>query len=182
MRLVADKLEVEPNTLHSMLDAATAAEPRVRLDRSAVPSQNGNGAAPSVEAVARMEREFLTACLADSVNGREYLGRLEDDHFSSGALRRVRDHLIQHFEDPLAELPEDDPALAALVTDVAMRGQEQHASAEALRLNFLQLELQRVERQLRHAARDVELERQRELWPVRESLRLQIDELMGRDL
>jgi DNA primase len=187
MRLVADKLDVEPNTLHAMLDAAAAAPRRAEPAHSgAAPagSRNGsgNGAAPSVEAVARMEREFLTACLADAVNGREYLGRLEDDHFSSGALRRVRDHLKLHFDDPLAELPEDDPALAALVTDVAMRGEEQHVSGEALRLNFLQLELQRVNRQLRHAERDRELDRQRELWPVRESLRLQIDELMGRDL
>ena len=97
-------------------------------------------------------------------------------------MRRVRDHLIEHFDDPLAELPEDDPALAAAVTDVVMRGEEEHASGEALRLTFLQLELQRVKRQLRHAERDGDLERQRELWPVRESVRVQIDELMGQTL
>jgi hypothetical protein len=116
------------------------------------------------------------------VNGREYLGRLEDDHFSSQALRRVRDHLMEHFDDPLAELPEEDPALAALVTDVAMRGDEEHVSGDALRLTFLQLELQRVMRQLRHAERDGDLKRQRDLWPIRESVRVQIDELMGQTL
>ncbi|MEA2369441.1 MAG: primase [Thermoleophilaceae bacterium] len=186
IRLAADKLDVPSDNLRVQLasaaSGATIAPPAREAGRGAAPNRNGNGAAPGVEAVARMEREFLTACLADSVNGREYLGRLEDDHFSSGALRRVRDHLRLHFDDPLAELPEEDPALAALVTDVAMRADEQHVSGEALRLNFLQLELQRVDRQLRHAARDGILERQRELWPVRESLRVQIDELMGRDL
>jgi hypothetical protein len=94
----------------------------------------------------------------------------------------VRDHLVAHFEDPLGQLPEDDPGLAALVTDVAMRGEEEHVSGDALRLTFLQLELQRVMRQLRHAERDGDLERQRELWPIRESVRVQIDELMGQTL
>ncbi len=63
-----------------------------------------------------------------------------------------------------------------------MRGGEEHSSAEALRLTFLQLELQRVNRRLRHAERDRDLERQRELWPVRESVKVQIDELMGQTL
>jgi len=182
MALVADKLDVPPENLHAQLAAAgrSAAAPAPRPSAGA--GSNGDGAAPSVEAVARAEREFLTMCLADPAQGREYLERLDDDHFSSGALRRVRDHLASHFEDPLEGLPADDPALAALVTDVAMRGQEEHASAEALRLTFLQLELQRVKRQLRHAERDGDLERQRELWPVRESVRVQIDELMGQAL
>ena len=118
-------------------------------------------------------------CLSEPSQGREYLERLDDDHFSSDALRRVRDHLLEHFDDPLAELPADDPSLAALVTEVAMRGQEEQASSEGLRLTFLQLELQRVDRQLRHAARDEDFERQRALWPARESIRSQIDELMG---
>jgi hypothetical protein len=118
-------------------------------------------------------------CLAEPSQGREYLGRLDDDHFSSDPLRRVRDHLLGHFEDPLAELPDEDPSLAALVTEVAMRGQEEQTSPEGLRLTFLQLELQRVDRQLRRAAREEDFERQRALWPVRESVKVQIDELMG---
>jgi DNA primase len=184
--LVADKLNVPPDNLHVQLAAARRSPVRVSEDA------NGDGAArderfrrepaPSIEAVARVEREFLTMCLADATNGREYLERLQEDHFSSGALRRVGQYLATHFDDPLAELPDDDPALAALVTDVAMRAEEEHASGEALRLTFLQLELQRVKRQLRHAERDGDLARQRELWPVRESVKVQIDELMGQTL
>ena len=175
MALVADKLDVPPENLHAQLAAAARPAPVPSLRRE-------QRTAHPVEGVARLEREFLTMCLADAVNGREYLERLEDDHFSSGALRRVRDHLVEHFDDPLAELPDDDPSLAALVTDVAMRGDEEHSSSEALRLTFLQLELQRVNRRLRHAERDRDLERQRELWPVRESVKVQIDELMGQTL
>ena len=118
-------------------------------------------------------------CLAEREHGREYLERLEDEHFSSDALRAVRDHLVAHFDDPLADLPVDDPILSALVTEVAMRGQEEQASPEALRLTFLELELQRLERDLRHATRENDFEKQRDLWPVREGVKAQINELMG---
>jgi DNA primase len=191
MRAVADKLSVPPENLHALLEAAGRAPVAVPTVLEASGGRRGGAAGesrfrreavPSVEAVARAEREFLTMCLADRTNGREYLDRLEEDHFSSGALRRVRDHLTTHFDDPLADLPDDDPPLAALVTDVAMRAGEEHASGQALRLTFLQLELQRVKRQLRHAESDGNLERQRELWPVKESVKVQIDELMGQTL
>jgi DNA primase len=187
MRVVADKLSVPPHNLHAMLDAAGRA-PAAPVQPVGASNGGSDGSdrfrreAPSIEAIARTEREFLAMCLADRSGGREYLERLEDDHFSSAALRRVRDHLATHFDDPLADLPDDDPPLRALVTDVAMRAEEEHASGEALRLTFLQLELQRVERQLRGAERERDLELQRGLWPVRESVKVQIDELMGQTL
>jgi DNA primase len=186
VRLAADKLSMSIGEFHVVLDAANRAP-----SGAPTPGESANGGpdgrdarfrrepAHSIDGAARTEREFLAMCLADRTNGREYLERLEEDHFSSDALRRVRDHLADHFDDPLAELPDDDPALVALVTEIAMRAEEKSAPGEALRLTFLQLELQRVERQLRHAERASDLERQRELWPVRESVRVQIDELMG---
>jgi DNA primase len=178
MRFAADKLSVDPDNLHAMLESSPRPAPPGETS-----SGNGVGAsAPAVEQVAAIERTFLTMCVADRTNGREYLERLEDDHFSSGALRRARTHLVESFEDPLANLPEDDPTLTALITDIVMRGSEEPRSADVLRLTFLQLEFQRVKRQLWHAERDRNLDRQRELWPVRESIKLQIDELMGRDL
>jgi DNA primase len=178
VRIAADKLSVPPENLHAMLEGPARPAPE-----RGTASGNGVGAsAPQVEQVAAIERTFLTMCMGDATNGREYLARLEDDHFSSGLLRRARDHLVEHFEDPLAQLPDDDPTLAALITDVVMRGSEEHRSADVLRLTFLQLEYQRVKRQLWHAERDRDLDRQRALWPVRESIKLQIDELMGRDL
>jgi hypothetical protein len=111
--------------------------------------------------------------------GREYVGRLSGDHFSSGPLRRVRDHLERNWADPLAALPEDDPMLAALIKDVVMRADETHVSDDVLRLDFLQLELRRVDRRLRHAEQDGDLEAQRTLAPERQGLKQQIDELMG---
>jgi DNA primase len=131
-----------------------------------------------LDAVARSERSFLTMCVSSEL-GHEYVGRLHDDHFSSGPLRRVRDHLERHWADPLAALPEDDPMLAALIKDVVMRADETHVSEDVLRLDFLQLELRRVDRRLRHAEQDGDLEAQRALAPERQGLKQQIDELMG---
>jgi len=146
--------------------------------QGAAATQARPAGAPSLDAASRKERTFLAMCLAEREHGREYLERLEEGHFSSDALRAVRDHVVAHFDDPLADLPED-PMLSALVTEVAMRGQEEQASPEALRLTFLELELQRLERELRHATRESNFERQRDLWPVREGVKAQINELMG---
>jgi DNA primase len=177
VRLAADKLDVPSEWLTTEV-AASRPAPDVR--------RNGDDAQPAprptVEAVARAERALLAMCLAEGTHGREYLERLEDDHFSSDSLRRVRDHLVSHFEDPLADLPEGDPAVAALITDVAMRGREEQASPEALRLTFLQLEKQRLDRRIRHAERQGDLEVQRELAPMRQIVNAQIDELMGQTL
>jgi hypothetical protein len=117
-------------------------------------------------------------CLAHGQAGRRYLEGLHDDHFSSPPLRLVRDHLVEHFEDPLAGLP-DDEALSGLITQVAFMADDQPASESVLRLTFLQLELRRTERRLRQAAQTADYDIQRALWPQREGLRREIDELMG---
>jgi DNA primase len=138
-------------------------------------------AAPRVlrlDATARVERSFLTMCVASEL-GHEYVERLAEDHFSSAPLRRVRDHLARHWDDPLAALPEEDPMLSALIKDVVLRADETHVSEDVLRLDFLQLELRRVDRRLRHAEQDGDLEAQRALAPERQGLKAQIDELMG---
>jgi hypothetical protein len=131
-----------------------------------------------LDVTARVERSFLTMCVSSEL-GREYVERLGGDHFSSAPLRRVRDHLASHWDDPLAALPEDDPMLSALIKDVVMRADETHVSEDVLRLDFLQLELRRVERRLRHAEQDGDFEAQRTLAPERQGLKAQIDELMG---
>jgi len=118
-------------------------------------------------------------CLAHGPTGRRYLEGLQDDHFSSQPLQRVRDHLLERFEDPLAALPEDDDALAGLITQVAFLAEAQPATESVLRLTWLQLELRRTERRLRQAAQTADYDIQRALWPQREGLRREIDELMG---
>jgi DNA primase len=138
-------------------------------------AQAGSG----IDSVVGAERAFLAMCLAEPRVGSDYLRRLRDEHLSSGTLRRARGHLARHPESPLSDLPEDDPALAAAVAEVAMRAGEEPSSEDALRLGFLQLDLRRIERELTAAGRSEDFERLRALWRDREEVRKRLAELMG---
>lgn len=174
VRYLADRLDVPRDYLLGQ-SPAHFARPEPRDEQSSAPARL------RLDATSKAERAFLTMCVSSEL-GEEYVGRLGDDHFSSGPLRRVRDHLERHWENPLAALPEDDPMLSAAIKDVVMRADESHVSEDVLRLDFLQLELRRVDRRLRHAEQDGDLEAQRALAPERQGLKEQIDELMGATL
>ena len=169
VRFLADRLDVPSEYVTSQVSAPRPA-PRRAVAAEPAP------VAPT-DAYERRGREFLAMCVAAGERGREYLERVADDHFSSDSLRRGKAHLLSHFEDPLADLPADDPHLAALVTDVAMRDRD--GDPRALELLFNQLEQDRVERQLRRALRDGDEDRQRELASERMRIVNQINELMG---
>jgi DNA primase len=173
VRLVSDRLDVPSDYVTARLGAGppTGGPP----EAATAPGPVASGGDASLAA----EREFLALCASAGALGREFLERTSDEHLSSETMRRARDHLREHFEDPLADLPEDDPVLAALVTGVAMRGQEGAASEPVLRMSFLQLEHRRVERELRRAKRDGDLERQRELADARQDVRRELDSVMG---
>ena len=179
VRYVSDRLAVEPQYLSTLLASAPQTSEASHFGsfnpKVGVPH---TPRLPSIEAVASTERAFLAMCLAHGQTGRRYLDGLHDDHFSSPPLRRVRDHLVAHFEDPLADLP-DDEALAGLITQVAFLADDQPASESVLRLTWLQLELRRTDRRLRQAAEHADYDRQRALWPEREGLKREIDDLMG---
>jgi DNA primase len=137
------------------------------------------GASPGEVALAA-ERAFLTMCLASGELGRDHLDRLSDDHLSAATTRSAREHLVSHFDDPLAELPEDDPAVAALVTGVAMAAQEQAEATEpVLRMSFLQLEQRRIEREIRRAESESDLALVGRLAGARQEVRREMDTVMG---
>jgi DNA primase len=132
------------------------------------------------EVALRAEREFLSRCLASGELGRGYISLPQDEQFSSDATRRARKHLATHFEDPLAGLPEDEPTLAALVTDVALAAQEGSPSPEAvLQMSILQLEKRRLEREIRRAAQEGDHARQSELAKAEQQVRGDLDSVMG---
>jgi hypothetical protein len=133
---------------------------------------------PSIEAAASAERTFLAMCLGHGQTGRRYLDGLHDDHFSSPPLRRVRDHLVAHFDDPLAALP-DDEALAGLVTDIVFLADGEAIREADLPASRLLLEMHRTDRLLRRAQETADYEAQRALAPKREDLRREYNELMG---
>jgi DNA primase len=176
VREVADRLDVPVEYVRTL-----ESQPAPRFARSAADSGPVLPAGASAGEIAfRAEREFLTRCLASGELGRDFLARPNDEQLSSDATRRARGHLLEHFEDPLVELSVDEPALAALVTDVALAAQEQPPSSESvLRMSILQLEKRRIEREIRRAAQAGDHARQSELAAAEQRVRGQLDEVMG---
>jgi DNA primase len=142
---------------------------------AALPQQMSAG-----EVALRAEREFLTRSLSSGELGHGYLSRPSDDQFSSDLLRRARDHLVAHFDDPLAALPEDDPALGALVTDVALAAQERPPTDEpVLQMSVLQLEQRRIEREIARASRDGDHSRKTDLAAQEQKVLQELGAVMG---
>jgi len=145
VREAADRLDVPVDWVMAPAGARTASPEVARS-----PAQPSPG-----ELAFRAEREFLTRSLSSGVLGHDYLSRPADDQFSSDLLRRARDHLIAHFDDPLTGLPEEDPGLGALVTDVAFAAQERTPTEEpVLQMSLLQLEHRRIEREIARASQE----------------------------
>ena len=174
IRELADRLDVPANSVTLALEAP----PPQRFTRAPEPALPAGASAGEV--AFRAEREFLARCLASGDLGRSYLARPSDEQFSSDATRAARAHLVEHFDDPLADLSVDEPALAALVTDVALAAQELPPSAEAvLQMSILQLESRRLEREIRRAKTDGDFARQSELAAAEQRVRGELDEVMG---
>ena len=132
------------------------------------------------ELALRAEREFLTRCLSSGALGHDYLARPTDDQFSSDLMRRARDHLVQSFDDPLAGVPEEDPALGALVNDVALAALERPPTEElTLRMSILQLEQRRIEREIRRASQDGDHARKSSLAAAEQKVRDELGVVMG---
>jgi DNA primase len=168
VREAADRLDVPPDYV-----LAPAAPERAPV--ASAPAQVSPG-----ELALRAEREFLTRCLSSGGLGHDYLARPADDQFSSDLLRRARDHLVAQFDDPLPGLPEDDPALGALVTDVALAAQERPPTEElVLRMSILQLEQRRIEREIRRASQDGDHTRKSELAAAEQRVRDEMGTVMG---
>jgi DNA primase len=177
VREVADRLDVPG---HRVRTAFASSPPRAAAAPTRDPGPAFPAGASAGEVAFRAEREFLARCLASNELGRSYLSLPSDDQLSSDATRRAREHLAAHFDDPLASLPEDEPALAALVTDVALAAQEQPASPEAvLRMSILQLEKRRIEREIRRAVHEGDHARQSELAAAEQQVRGELDAVMG---
>ena len=129
--------------------------------------------------VERAERVFLSLCLGLGNEGMEFLQRSTPEHFATDLMRRARTHLLRHTGDPLAGLSPDDNLLASAVMEIVQMADEGEMAEQALRLSYLQLDLRRLERNIRSAEQNSEFENLRRLWGERESVRGEISELMG---
>ncbi|HEY1359529.1 MAG TPA: DNA primase [Thermoleophilaceae bacterium] len=166
VRIVADRLDMHPSSVSEGLGGPDPAGAR---------SPSG-----SASAVLAVERAYLALCLEAGALGRKYLERLEDHHLLSEAARHARDHLLAHFDDPLADLPVDDPATAALLTGLAAEASEQDPPTEAvLQGTFLQLELRRINREIKQAEQEGDRTRQNSLAGTKQDVRRELDSVMG---
>lgn len=173
VRHIADRLDVPPEYIVNTATTETQGSDPRRQATSAP-------AAPRpTELSVRRERDFLAMCVAHPTAGREHLANLSDEHLSSDALKRVRDWLREHVGDPLAGLPPEDPSLTAAVHEIVARADTQPSDEAALRVDFLWLELARIERALKRAEEDRDIDRTRVLWDERSDVRRRIDDLMG---
>ena len=173
IRDVASGLSVEPAVVANAL--ASGGETSRKVD-------NRIGTTPPVRPISQVERAdlvFLSLCLGLGERGMEYLERSTPEHFSTDLMRAARLHLLTHTGDPLAGFGEGDKSLAAAVMEMVQMADEGEVAEQELRLSYLQLELRRVERDLRTAEQRSDFERQRHLWGERESVRGEISELMG---
>jgi len=192
VRRLADRLEVpasylapagaqgapsgrSPATPNGRTSGSAAAAPGPARDASAAPRPVPHGAVATP--AERGEQAFLSMCLSQPRLGRELLERAEEGHLSE-RMQPVGRHLREHLDDPLRELP-DDEGVAALVTETAMLAESEPSTEPVLRLTFLQLDLRRVERELRRAASDHDFDRHGVLVRERERVRQELDELMG---
>jgi DNA primase len=169
VREVADRLDVPTDYVQAARPTRAAAPP------SALPAGASAG-----EVAFRAEREFLTFCLASGELGQRYLSIPTDEQFSSETVRSARAHLVSAFDDPLAALSEDDPALGAFVTDVVHAAQEQSAKPESyLQMSILQLEKRRIEREIRRATQEGNHALHTELAAAEQRVREELGQVMG---
>jgi DNA primase len=171
-KLVADRLGIDLNALKTMTSAPPRRAATTNTERPAPPLR-------PISQVERSERVFLSLCLGLGERGREQLERSSPEHFATEIMRRARLHLLTHTGDPLADLTPAEQDLASAVMEIVKLADEGSVAEQALQLSYLQLELRRVERDLRTAEQRSDFERQRHLWGEREAVRGEISELMG---
>jgi hypothetical protein len=124
-------------------------------------ARNGRGAAPpsqrvvtSIDRREDTERAFLARCLAIKDAGRRALAEIDvDTYFSLELTRRAATYLAEHLDHPGQSLPEGADDLARLVAELVIRAGDLAADPEALEIERLQLDKNRLDRAIAAAQR-----------------------------
>ncbi|HEY5977467.1 MAG TPA: DNA primase [Solirubrobacterales bacterium] len=167
VRRVKERLDLEVGMIMGRMTAATptVGGPTQR-EAAPAPARRTTGELTSRE---RRERALLAMCVAMPAEGKEYLDRLTEAHLTplgGRALAWIR----AHPEDLASNLPGDDDELAGLIAELVIVAGDEPASAEAMELNFLQLEQRRLEAEITAAGEAEESERRAELSKERAAL------------
>jgi DNA primase len=149
-----------------------------------VPLRRETGEAPAPSRIPldrreQSERAFLSLCVALPEKGREALRGMDPaTYFTSAVVRRAAQHLRDHITTPTDDLPADDPELASLVTELVLRAAGEPADPDTLRLETLQLEKARLEREILAATADGRAEVS-DLAAQKKTLQREIDSVMS---
>jgi DNA primase len=158
VRQVAERLDLEPAMV---MGRVVAAQPTTGGPGEA-PTRGVSTPAPrrtaELTSRERRERALLAMCIARPAEGREYLGRLGDQHLSPMGMRALA-WLREHPEDPASNLPHDDSELAGLIAELVILAHDEPASTEAMELNYLLLEQRRIEAEIAAAGERDDYER-----------------------
>jgi DNA primase len=161
MGRVVDRLEVEPElVLASIVTASptTGGAPQAVDKSEGRPVERRVRQASELTAPERWERGLLMTCIARPEEGRKYLERLTPDHLSALG-RRAADWLRGNLDDPAAGLPQDDPALASLISELVLLAREGSLDDWAMEHNFLRLERRRLDAEIAAAGERGDYER-----------------------
>ena len=102
-----------------------------------------------------------------------------EEHLTSPLVRRAAVHLQKHLAAPAEGLPPDDEDLARLIREMAVRAGEAESGPAALEVEWLQLELSRVDRAIL-AAREAGGGDVGALAKERADLRVRLEDAVGR--
>jgi DNA primase len=99
------------------------------------------------------ERTFLALCIASPEEGQKALESLDlDGHFTSDTLRKVAVHLRDgYLRDPMGGLEENAPELTGVLAELVVEAGGESARPAMLEVQRMQLELARIDRQIREA-------------------------------
>jgi DNA primase len=149
IQLIANRLQMP----ESMTSEALRRVPRAN-GRAALPAAPAPRQATSIDRREETERAFLARCLAIKDAGRRALEEMDiDASFSLELTRRAARYLAQHLEHPGQALPADADDLAHLVAQLVISAGDLAADPEALQIERLQLEKNRLDRDIAAAQR-----------------------------
>jgi len=152
-REIADRLGADPALVKRRMSSAPGerdgpATPPPRKGPADGAAQ-GQAAAPRpLSSRERRERALLAMCIASPAEGKKLLARLTDEHLSGPTSVRARDWLAQHLDDPMGGIDREDEELLSLVQRLVVDADREPASAAAMEINLLELELAMLERRI----------------------------------
>jgi DNA primase len=121
---------------------------------AAGPDGNGDRGARSAPAKGldkreQTERTFLALCIALPEVGAKALAGIDLERHLTGSLtRRAAAHLGEHLDSPTEGIAPDDGELLNLMAELALRAAREPAGPASLEVEALQLEKDRLEREI----------------------------------